>query len=66
MSKTQIRDLFHRNATASQINRGLNLLIELGKIEVFYEETEGRPREIYRKKVVTINDKNDKSQRASA
>lgn len=66
MSKTQLRELFHRNASAPQINRALNLLIELGKIEVFREETEGRPREIYRKKVVTTNDINDKSQSASA
>lgn len=61
LTKTQIRDLFQRNQSAHQINAALKLLIELGKVEVIEEKTEGRPREIYRARAYDKNDKNDKS-----
>lgn len=61
LTKTQLRDLFQRNANANQINSALKLLVELGKIEVIKEETDGRPREIYRARHNDKNDINDKS-----
>ena len=61
LTKTQIRDLFNRNASANQINLALRLLIELGKVEVLKEETDGRPREIFIAKAYAKNDINDKS-----
>jgi len=61
LTKTQLRDLFQRNASASQINTALKLLVELGKIEITKEETDGRPREIYRTRQHDKNDINDKS-----
>jgi hypothetical protein len=61
LSKTQIRDLFQRNASASQINSALKLLMELGRIDVIKEETDGRPREIYKSRHHDKNDINDKS-----
>ena len=61
LSKTQLRDLFQRNLTARQINSALGLLIDFGKVEVCKEETEGRPREIFKIKTVVSNDINDKS-----
>ncbi len=36
-------------------------MVELGKIEVIKEETDGRPREIYRARHNDKNDINDKS-----
>ena len=61
LTKTQIRDLFQRNQSASQVNSALRLLIELGKVEVLKEETDGRPREIFIAKAYAKNDINDKS-----
>ena len=61
LTKTQVRDLFQRNQSASQINSALKMLIELGKVEVIKEETEGRPREIFIAKAYAKNDINDKS-----
>ncbi len=61
LTKTQIRDLFNRNASANQINLALRLLIELGKVEVLKEETDGRPREVFITKAYAKNDINDKS-----
>jgi len=61
LTKTQIRDLFNRNASANQINLALRLLIELGKVEVLKEETDGRSREVFITKAYAKNDKNDKS-----
>ena len=66
LTKTQIRDLFQRNASANQVNAALKLLIELGKVEVFKEETEGRPREIYLARRHDKNDINDKIMGAAA
>ena len=65
LTKTQIRDLFQRNASASQINLALKLLVDLGQIEVTKEQTDGRSREIYRARRYDKNDKNDKSLYAS-
>jgi DNA replicative helicase MCM subunit Mcm2 (Cdc46/Mcm family) len=61
LTKTQIRDLLQRNASASQVNTALKLLIELGRIEVIKEETDGRPREVFRSRQYDQNDINDKS-----
>jgi 5S rRNA maturation endonuclease (ribonuclease M5) len=61
LTKTQIRDLLQRNASASQVNTALKLLIELGRIEVTKEETDGRPRENYQTRRYDQNDINDKS-----
>jgi hypothetical protein len=61
LSKTQIRDLLQRNASASQVNIALKLLIELGRVTIIKEETDGRPREIFRAKRYDKNDINDKS-----
>ncbi len=61
LTKTQIRDLFQRNASANQVNAALKLLIEVGKIKVIKEETDGRPRELYRARHNDINDINDQS-----
>ncbi len=66
LTKTQIRDLLQRNASASQVNSALKLLVELGKIGVIKEETDGRPREIYRARHNDKNDINDKSVGMSA
>ena len=61
LTKTQIRDLFQRNASAYQVNAALKLLIELGKIESIKKPTEGRASEIYRARRYDKNDINDKS-----
>lgn len=61
LTKTQIRDLFQRNASASQVNSALKMLIELGRIEVIREETDGRPRDIFQARRYDKNDINDKS-----
>jgi hypothetical protein len=61
LTKTQIRDLFQRNASANQVNAALKLLIELGKVEFIKEETEGRPREIYQARHHDKNDIDDRS-----
>jgi len=66
LTKTQLRDLFQRNASASQINAALKLLVELGKIEFIKEETDGRPREIYLARQHDKNDINDKTIETSA
>ena len=66
LTKTQIRDVFQRNASANQINVALKLLIELGKIEYIKEGTDGRPREIYLARQHDKNDINDKSIGTSA
>jgi DNA replicative helicase MCM subunit Mcm2 (Cdc46/Mcm family) len=65
LNKTQIRDLFQRNASAGQINSALKLLIELGRINVIKEETDGRPREVFKLKLYDKNDFNDKSIQAN-
>jgi Protein of unknown function (DUF3987) len=59
LTKTNIRDLFHRNQKASQINKALNLLQELGRIEVEKKETAGRPIEIYQAIHSNINNKDN-------
>lgn len=46
MTRTQLRDLFSRNLAADKINSSLNVLIELGRIDVITRETEGRSAEI--------------------
>ncbi len=56
LTRTQLRDLFNRNATPGQIGSGLKLLIELGRVDVENQKTEGRPVERYR---VRPNDNND-------
>ncbi len=58
LTRTEIRDLFQRNATAAQINSAIKLLIELGRVEIIQEKTEGRPKEIIKARHY---DKNDKS-----
>ena len=58
LSRTQLRDLFQRNATAGQINSGLKVLIELGRIDVQTQKTDGRTAEVFR---VVGYDKNDQS-----
>lgn len=59
LTKTNIRDLFHRNQKASQINIALSLLQELGRIEVEKKETAGRPIEIYRANHSNVNNKDN-------
>jgi hypothetical protein len=59
LTKTNIRDLFHRNQKANQINSALSLLKELGRIEVEKKETAGRPIEIYRANHSNINNKDN-------
>ncbi|MGI9036366.1 MAG: primase C-terminal domain-containing protein [Pyrinomonadaceae bacterium] len=66
LTKTQIRDVFQRNTSAGQINSALKLLIELGKLEIIKEQTDGRPREIYRARQHDKNDINDQSIGTSA
>lgn len=53
LTRSQIRDLFQRNASSGQINSALKLLVELGRIEITKEQTEGRSREICRARRVT-------------
>ncbi len=60
LTKTQIRDVFQRNTSASQINLALKILLELGRIEVFKRETDGRPCEIFGVRHYDKNDFNDK------
>lgn len=61
LSRTNIRDLFHRNLKENQINTALTLLLELGRVEVFKEKTDGRDREIFTARLHDKNDINDKS-----
>ena len=61
LTKTQIRDLLQRNASASQVNSALKLLIELGRVEVRKEGTKGRSAEIFQAGRYDQNDVNDKS-----
>jgi hypothetical protein len=61
MSRTDIRDLFNRNASSGQIDAAVKLLVGLGKIEVIKEETGGKRREICRVRQYDQNDINDQS-----
>lgn len=61
LTKTQISGLLQRNASAGQINSALKMLIELGSVQVFKEETVGRPREIFKARGYEKNEKNEKS-----
>ncbi len=61
LTKTDIRDLLQRNANASQVNTALKMLIELGRLTVIKEQTDGRPREIFLARQYDINDINDKT-----
>ncbi len=61
LTRSQIRDLFQRNASSGQINSALKLLVELGRIEITKEQTEGRSREICRARRYDLNDFNDQS-----
>lgn len=65
LTKSNIRDLFQRNASASQINAALKLLLELGRVEFIKEETDGRPREIFMARRYDRNDINDKTMKVS-
>ena len=47
-SETQIRDLFGRHKSASEIDRALSLLSNLGKAKPITLETGGRPRTTWR------------------
>lgn len=62
LTRSQIRDLFQRNASAGQITSALKLLAELGQIDIIKEQTEGRSREICRARRNDLNDFNDQSQ----
>ena len=61
LTRSQIRDLFQRNASSGQINSALKMLVELGQIEIIKEQTDGRSREICRARHYDLNDFNDKS-----
>jgi hypothetical protein len=45
LTRTEIRDLFSRNRTESQINSALRLLLEHGLARCVHQETGGRPSE---------------------
>ena len=61
LTKTQIRDLFQRNASSSQVNVALKMLIELGRVEVIKQKTDGRTAEIFLARRYDNNDINDKN-----
>ena len=61
LTKTQIRDLLQRNASAYQVDSALKMLIELGRIEFNKEQTGGRPSENYFARRYDKNDINDKT-----
>lgn len=61
LTRTDIRDLFKRNASSNQIDHAIRFLVELGRIEVTKEKgTGGRPREICKVRRHAQNDINDK------
>lgn len=62
LSRTEISDLFKRNKNSSQINTALKTLVDLGRVIVIKEQTEGRPREILKALQNEINEVNEKSQ----
>jgi Primase C terminal 1 (PriCT-1) len=66
LSKTDLRDLFQRNASAAQINAALQLLMELGRVDVTKEPTDGRPREVFHARRYDRNDLNDQSRNLGA
>jgi len=47
LTRTEVRDLFNRNAKASEIDAALQILIELGRVEVVIQKTEGRSAEVF-------------------
>jgi hypothetical protein len=61
LSKTQISDLFKRNASAAQINRALSSLAEAGKLKFDKRLTEGakRPTEFFLALNYEINEINE-------
>jgi hypothetical protein len=48
LSRTAIRDIFDRNLNSSTVSTALNILVASGLATVSIEETNGRPREVYR------------------
>lgn len=63
LSRTQLRDLFSRNASSGQVSNGLRTLIELGRIYVTVQRTDGRNVEIFKVSKEWGNDQNDKRSR---
>ena len=62
MTRTEIRDLFHRNKKQTDIQRALGLLAQRGLVARTAEETEGRAIEHWSARGANdINDKDDKS-----
>jgi rubrerythrin len=47
MSKNDIREYFQQNRSAAEINRALELLFDLGRIDSYKEKTSKRPKEIF-------------------
>jgi hypothetical protein len=47
MSKNDIREHFQQNRSAAEINRALELLLDLGRIDSYKEKATTRPKEIF-------------------
>lgn len=43
LTRTQIRNLFHRKKSKDEVDRGLALLLSMGRARREYEDTLGRP-----------------------
>ncbi len=48
LTRTDIRDLFHRNCPEGEIDRALDLIQRLALAEPGFEQTGGRPREVWK------------------
>ena len=50
VSRTAVRDLFHRHAKQGRVDAAVELLVELDRAELIEEETGGRPAQVLRLK----------------
>ena len=48
MSRTEISELFRHHKSAAEIDGALQLLLSLGRVACEVQQTEGRPRELWR------------------
>ncbi|MGI8542155.1 MAG: DUF3987 domain-containing protein [Aridibacter sp.] len=62
LTRTDLSNLFKRNKNSNQIDRALKVLIDLGRITVEKEQTEGRPREILKVMRYEKNEFNEERQ----
>ena len=61
LTRTDLSNLFKRNKNSSQIDSALKVLIDLGRITVVKEQTDGRPREVFKVVQYEKNEINEES-----